>query len=225
MVFETQDGYFFLERDTQTGGVKISDELGRQLLPQWLFDEIRKNSGAVEAEDFRKQYLQKLAAELAKLSQDPQNWMDRGVPVASGKIKIKNTSIPLKQVFWAIATVSLPAFVAISALVTGPAGLLLAGKAAAAVGPAFATLYKVIHTFSPTELDVHTAVAMALNRTATKILHGDGVTLQEVDESFAADPNLLKPRNLKSVLDDMAKKKMLIKSVAGDADYYKINQF
>lgn len=227
MPLETQEGYVFLEKDPQTHSIKLSDELKQQLLPPWLLDEITKNSGPEAAETFREKYLTEVAAEIARLSEDPQNWLDRGVPVARTKLKIGNTSVPLKQVLWTSVAVTGPIFVAVSALVTGPATLLLAAKAAAAVGPAIVSLSKMINTYSPTELDVHNAVAIAMDRIGPRILRGDGVTFEEVKQSFIDDQNLQEPRNLKAVLDNMAsdEKRMLIKSVDGGVEVYKINRF
>jgi hypothetical protein len=227
MPIETQEGYVLLEQDPQTHSIKLSDELSRQLLPQWLLDEISTSSGEQAADEFKQLYLKAVSAELSRLSQDEQNWLDRGVPVAKSKIKIGDTSVPLKQVFWTSVAVTGPIFIAVSALVTGPATLVLAAKAAAAVGPAIGSLSKMIHKYSPTELDVHNAVAAAMSRIGKRILHGDGVTLEEIEQSFKDDANLQKPRNLHAVLDDMAsdKKLMLIKSVDGGVEVYKINQF
>jgi hypothetical protein len=225
MALKVRDGYVLLPKDSQTGAVKISNELTKQLLPQWLVKEITKKEGAAATRSFQQEYLKTIAAELAKLSNDPENWQDRGVPVGRIKAKIGKTSIPIRHVLWTAAKVSIPAFFAVSALVTGPAGVGLAAKLVAAVVPSIVELYKAIRTFSPTELDVHTAVAMAMSQNSTKTLRGDGVTLKEIEKSFK-DPSLVKPKNLKAVLDDMAskEKQMLIKSVDGGVEAYKINK-
>lgn len=226
MFLKVRDGYVLLPKDSETGAVKISDELIQQLLPQWLVEEITKRAGAAAAQSFRQEYLKTTATELAKLSNAPENWQDRGVPVGRLKAKIGNTSIPVKYVLWTAAKVSIPAFFAVSALVTGPAGVALAAKLAAAVGPSIVELYKAIRAFSPIELDVHTAVAMAMSRNSMKTLRGDGVTVEEIEKSFG-DPSLQKPKKLKAVLDDMAsnEKQMLIKSIDGGEEAYKINSF
>jgi hypothetical protein len=227
MPLETQEGYVFLEQDPHTHSIRLSDELRRQLMPQWLIDEITRNSGAEDALAFEQQYLSAITGELSRLAQDPENWLDRGVPVARSRFKIGNTSIPLKQVLWSSVVATGPIFVAVSALVTGPATLVLAAHAAAAIGPAIANVARMIRTYSPTELDVHNAVAAALGRIGPKILHGDGATLAEIEKSFSQDSSLIKPRNLQAVLDDMAgdKKRMLVKSLDGGVEVYKPNQF
>src|ERR1051326_9085494 len=222
MALKVRDGYVLLPKDDQTGTVKISDELVKQLLPQWLMEEITRQAGAAAAQSFQQEYLKTMAVELAKLSNDPENQQDSGEPVGQIKAMIGKTSIPIKQVLWTAAKVSIPAFFAASALVTGPAGVGLAAKLVAAVGPSIVELYKTIRTLSPTELDVHTAVAMAMGQNSRKTLRGDGVTLEEIEKSFE-DPSLIKPKNLKAVLDDMAskEKQMLIKSVDGGVETYK----
>jgi hypothetical protein len=226
MRFAVQDGYVFLEKDPQTGEPKLTNELREMFLPQWFRDAL-VGSDPQEITVFEETYLRGVARELTEISDNPQNWMYRGVPVVKSRAKFGDKSVPIREVLLVSAAYSLPIIIAVSALVTGPTGLVLAAKAAGAIGPATASLYNAINTYTPTELDVHTAVVAAMHRNYSRTLKGDGVALEEVEASFEADPKLLRPENLKAVLDDMAneKKRMLIRSVEGGAEVFKPNTF
>ncbi len=222
MSFHTDEGYAFLDKDPETGEPVLNEELRRLFLPDWLRETL-EHSGADQAREFERIYWIEAAATLKRISESPENWLDRGVPVGTPKLKAGNKSIPVKELLLVGLAYSLPAYIAISALVAGPASLLLAAKAASAVGPVAAKYYTAVHTYTPTELDVHTAVAKAIHRNAPKVLKADGVTLDEIENSF--EPQLIKPPDLKAVLDDMAsdKKRMLLRSVAGGVEAFKPN--
>ena len=223
----TQDGYVMLERDPKTNGAKLSPEIRDLFFPPWFREALEKGSTAQEVQEFESKYLEAIGRQLEEISKNPQNWMERGVPVGESKAKFGNKSVPIKEVLFVGAAYSAPIFLAVSALVTGPAGLVAAAKAAAAIGPATAKLYKAINTYSPTELDVHTAVVAAMYRNYSKTLKGDGATFKEIQESFDRDKSLvkLKERDLQAVLNDMAgDKKMLIRSVDGGVEVFKPNK-
>jgi hypothetical protein len=188
---------------------------------------LNSNSDPTQVGAFEAAYLDEVVKQLKIISGDQQNWMDRGVPVGLTKMKIGTKTVPIKEILLVSAAYSIPIYIAVSALVTGPATLILAAKAAAAVGPATARLLQVIHTYSPVELDVHTAVLAAMNRNHFKTLRGDGATLEKVTESFEQDSRLLMPANLEAVLDDMAgeSRRMLICSLDGGVKVYKPNLY
>lgn len=225
MALEKQDGYVLLERDPQTGGPVMTNELRQLLMPEWL-RQILRDSDPVESSEFERVYWEQVSGKLKEISENNQNWMDRGVPVGKSKLKVGNKSIPVKELLLVGLAYSVPAYIAISAIVAGPASLVLAAKAAAAVAPMASKYYAAVNTYSPTELDVHTAVVAAINRNADRVLRGDGVTLEEIERSLK-DLSMKKPASLKAVLDDMAsdKKRMLLRSVEGGLEVFKPNPF
>jgi hypothetical protein len=223
MPWEKMDGYVFLDKDPDTGDPLITPELREMFLPKWFHDALAKESTPAEVEAFEEAYLQQAAKQLGQLSDNPQNWLDHGVPVGASKAKFGNKSIPIKDILFTGAAYSVPIFIALSALTTGPGALLLAAKAAAAIGPATAKFYTAVNTYSPTQLDVHTAVVTAMNRNGTRTLKGQGATLEEIEKILETDPNLIKPKSLKAVLDDMVKKKMLVSSVDGGVEVFSPN--
>jgi hypothetical protein len=229
MKISTQDGYVILARDPKTKAAKLSPEVRELFFPRWFRDALQKGSTPKEVQEFEAKYLEAIARQLGEISENPQNWMQQGVPVAQSKAKFGNKSIPVKEVLLVGAAYTAPIFLAVSALVTGPAGLVAAAKATAAIGPATAKLYSAINTYSPTELDVHTAVVSAMYRNYSKTLKGDGATIDEIKESFKRDKSLvkLKDKDLEAVLNDMAsdKKRMLIRSLDGGITVFKPNTF
>jgi hypothetical protein len=227
MRLEIQDGYAMLDKDPQSGTPKITDGLRQIFLPGWFREALNASCDPAQVGAFEAVYLDEVVKQLKVISGNPQNWMDRGVPVGLTKMKIGSKTVPIKEIFLVSAAYSIPIYIAVSALVTGPATLILAAKAAAAVGPATAKLLQVINTYSPMELDVHTAVVAAMNRNHFKTLKGDGATLEEVTESFEQDSRLVMPANLEAVLDDMASesKRMLIRSLDGGVKVYKPNPY
>ena len=225
MALEKQDGYVFLNKNLETGEPVINDELHQLFMPEWLRQALN-NSDPEESREFEKVYWDQLATKLKELADNPQNWMDRGVPVGKSKVKVGNKSIPVKEILVVGLAYSVPVCIAISALVAGPASLLLAAKAAGAVAPIATKYYTAVNTYSPTELDVHTAVVAVINRKINKTLKVDGATFEEIEKSFE-DLSLTKPKDLKAVLNDMAsdKKHMLVRSLDGGVEAFKPNPF
>lgn len=226
MEFEVQDDYVFLARDSMTGEPQLTAELREMFLPPWF----RASLAGSEPQDvavFEQSYLKAVVTQLAEISDNPINWPSEGATVGKSRAQIGKTSVPIREVLFVSAAYSLPVIIAVSALVAGPPGAVLAAKAAAAIVPAVAKFYKTVNTCSPTELDVHSAVVAAMQRNYAKTLRGDGVTLEEVEASFGFTSKLRRPENLKAVLDDMAseKKQMLVRSVAGGLEVFKPNTF
>jgi hypothetical protein len=223
MALRKQDGYIILDAEMPAGEPVLSEDLKKLFLPDWLRAALA-NSQPEDAQAFESAYWAQVAQSLKQLSESPQNWLDRGVPVGASNIKIGNKSVPVKELFLVGLSYSLPAYIAIGAFVAGPAGLLVTAKAAAAIAPIAGKYYAAVNTYSPTELDVHTAVVAAITKKANLVLKADGATFEEIEASFA-DLSLIQPRNLKAVLDDMAsdKKRMLLRSVAGGVEAYRPN--
>src|ERR1035441_3160829 len=96
MGLEKQDGYVLLERDPQTGGPGMTDELRQLFLPEWLPLSLR-HSDPVESREFERVYWEQVTGKLMELSTNSQNWMDHGVPVGEFKLKVGNKSIPVKR--------------------------------------------------------------------------------------------------------------------------------
>jgi hypothetical protein len=225
MPWEKMDGYVFLDKDPDTGDPVITPELREMFVPKWFHDALAKNNPPDQVREFETEYLNQVKKHLRELSESPDNWLDRGVSVGAGKAKFGNKSIPIKDILFTGAAYSVPVFIALNALTTGPGALLLAAKAAAAVGPATAKFYTSVNTYSPTQLDVHTAVVTVMNRNATRTLKGEGATLEEIVQILDTDPALVSPKDPKAVLDDMVAKKMLISSVAGGVQVFSPNPY
>jgi hypothetical protein len=185
------------------------------------------SSDAEQVQEFEQKYFQEIPKQLLAINRHEQNCLDHGVPVGMSQAKIGDKSVPIKDILLTSAAYSLPIFIAVSALITGPASLALAVKAEAAIGPATAKLHAAVTRYSPTELDVYSAVVSAMFRNHSRTLKGDGATLGEITEGFRIDKSLLEPDDLKAVLNDMAskEKKMLVWSVDGGVETFNPNKF
>jgi hypothetical protein len=144
-------GYAILEKEPHTGLPKLTDELCNLFLPNGLRELLEKSSDQKQVSDFETKYLLEVAKQLKMISEDQSNWMIDGVPVGTTKVKIGDKNVPIKEILLVSAANTLPIFIAVSALVTGPATLVLAAKAAAANGPASAKLFTAIQTYTPVE--------------------------------------------------------------------------
>jgi hypothetical protein len=98
--------------------------------------------------------------------------------------------------------------------------LTAAGGASAA-----ALLYKTFAKLQPMELDSYQAVAAAIERNKNRVLANSGASLEEVRESFRLNGDLLPPKSLGAMLDQLVNKGVLEKrcSEALNSSFWRSN--
>jgi hypothetical protein len=194
-----------------------------QFFPPWLKSYLGE-MGEAERNDFLVKYEAAFHESVDTLTPLPLNSFRDGSEAGHYSIRIGDSDlfVNLNSAFWVTAKyvgpVILAAAVAPALLVhlgiTAP-HLTAAGGASAA-----ALLYKTFAKLQPMELDSYQAVAAAFERNKNRVLGNSGASVEEVRESFRRNGDLLPPKNLEAMLDQLVNKGILEKKVLGGVEQF-----
>ena len=194
-----------------------------QFFPPWLKSYLGE-LGEAERNDFLVKYEDAFHQSVQTLTPHPLNSFKDGTGPGHYSFRIGNSDlfVNVTSAFWVtvkyVGPVILAATVAPALLVH--LGIAAPHLTAAGGASAAALLYKAFAKLQPMELDTYQALAAAFERNQNRVLGNSGASVDEVRESFRLDGNLLPPKDLKAMLDQLEKKGVLEKKVLGGVEQF-----
>jgi hypothetical protein len=194
-----------------------------EFIPPWLETHLGTIPEA-EREKFLHDYETALVETLQLLEKLPLNQFKDGSEEGHYSIRIGKSDVfvNLKSALWTATKYAGP--VAVVAIVS-PALLAALGIAvphltAGATASSAALLYKAFAKLQPMELDTYEAVAAAIERNRKRVLANSGAAIEDVRKSFDLNGDLLPPKDLPAMLNQLVDKKVLDRNVEGGVEQF-----
>ena len=194
-----------------------------QFFPPWLKSYLG-GLGEAERNEFLVRYDDSFHESVEILTPLPLNSFRDGSESGSYSVRIGNSDlfVNLNTAFWTTAKYVGPVILAaaVSPLLLIHLGITAPHLTAVGGASAAALLYKAFAKLQPMELDSYQAVAAAIERNKNRVLANSGASLDEVRESFRLNGDLLPPKSLEAMLDQLVDKKVLERKVLGGVEQF-----
>ena len=202
----------------------MADDAFEQFIPSWLKNYLGKLSEK-DREEFLTKYRESVKQMFEQLEKLPLNKLQDGTERGkfSARIPGTNNFVNVKEVVWTTAKYGGPLLLAsaIAAPLLAVVGITVSAHLTLTTGAsAGLALYESFSRLNQDELEVYQAVAAAIERNKNRVLENEGADIKQIEHSYTLNRDLVPPRDLPAMLEQLEKKKVIESKVIGTVKQY-----